>query len=211
MQSTGTSSDIEEEIYPTDKNNLVRIVPDQDKISNCTKIQVLQETKCPESYYQVVRFLDNIEADSEKVPGSIYHNRNLFRVSIYQEIKNKFCKSKGKYPETIYTSVIYPTVRFNIHVPTVLGDFPIDRHVQASPENWRTPSYIPRDISDPRYLLHNPSLDDWYGRQRREPDNVIDTYTALQPLEITTGVRRGTWGERIVTFYQHQQITTETN
>jgi hypothetical protein len=61
MQSTGTSSsDIEEEMYPTDKYNYVELVPDQDKISHCTKLQVLQETKYPESYYKVVRFLDNI-------------------------------------------------------------------------------------------------------------------------------------------------------
>jgi hypothetical protein len=87
MQSTGTSSDIEEDIYPTDKYIFVGLVPDQSKISNCTKIQVLQETEYPESYYRVVRFLDNIEADSEKLPGFIYHNRSLFRVLFYQEIK----------------------------------------------------------------------------------------------------------------------------
>jgi hypothetical protein len=211
MQSTNTSSDIEEEIYPTDKFNYVRLVPDQEKNSNCTKIQVLKETEYPESYYQVVRFLDNIEANSEKVPGLIYHNQTLFRVLFYQEIKYEFCKSKGKYQETIYTLVIYPTVQFNIHVPTVLGDSPIDRHVQAEPENWRTPTYIPRDINNPRYFLHNPSLEDCYGRPKREPDYVIDTYTALRPLEITTGEIRGTWRERIVTFYQHQQISTEKN
>jgi hypothetical protein len=87
MQSTGTSSDFEEEIYSTDKYSYVSLVLDQDKITNCTKIQVLQETEYPESYFQVVRFLDNIEADSEKVPGSIYHDRTLFRVSFYQEKK----------------------------------------------------------------------------------------------------------------------------
>jgi hypothetical protein len=155
--------------------------------------------------------LDNIEADSEKVPRSIYHDRTLFRVLFYQEIKYEFVESKDKYLDTIYTLVIYPTVRFNILVPTVLGDFPIDRHVQAEPENLYTPSYIPRDINDPRYFPQNPSLDDWYVRQTREPDYVIDTYTALQPLEITTGVRRGTWCDRIVTFYRHQEVTTETN
>jgi hypothetical protein len=85
MQSNGTRSDIEEEIYLTDKYNYVRLIPDQDQISNCTKIQVLQETKNPESYYQVVPFLDNIEADSEKVPGSIYHERTLFRVSFLKK------------------------------------------------------------------------------------------------------------------------------
>jgi hypothetical protein len=74
MQSTSTSSDIEEEIYPTDKYKYVRLVPDQEKFTNFTKIQVLQETEYPESYYQVVWFLDNIEADSEKVPGLIYHD-----------------------------------------------------------------------------------------------------------------------------------------
>jgi hypothetical protein len=129
----------------------------------------------------------------------------------YQEIKYEFCKSKAKYPNIVYTSVIYPTVQFNILVPTVLGDFPIDRHIQSEPENWRTPSYIPRDINDPRYFPHNPSLDDWYVRQKQEPDYVIDTYTQLRPLEITTGVRRGTWRERITTVYRHQQLTTETN
>jgi hypothetical protein len=72
MQSTG--SDIEEEIYPVDKYNYVRLVPDQDKILNCTMLQVVQETEYPESYLKVVRFLDNIEADSKKVPGSIYHD-----------------------------------------------------------------------------------------------------------------------------------------
>jgi hypothetical protein len=40
--------------------------------------QQLQETVSPESYYQVVRFLDNIEGDSEMVPGLIYHNRTMF-------------------------------------------------------------------------------------------------------------------------------------
>jgi hypothetical protein len=178
---------------------------------NCTKIQVLQETEYPESYYKVVRFLEYIESDSEKVTGSIYHDRTLFRVSFYQEIEYGFCKSKSKYPETIYTLVIYPTVRFYIHVPAVLGDFRIDSHVQASLENLFTPSYIRRDINDPRYFPHNPSLDDWYKRQKREPDYVIETYTALRPLEITTGVRQGGWRERIVTFYQHQQINAEIN
>jgi hypothetical protein len=70
MQSTG----IEEELSPTDKNNYVRLVPNQDKISHCTKLQVLPATEYPDSYYQVVRFLDNIEGDSEKIPGSIYHD-----------------------------------------------------------------------------------------------------------------------------------------
>jgi hypothetical protein len=125
------------------------IVPDQDKISNCTKIQVLQETKFPESYYQVVRFLDNIEANSKKVPGSIYHDQTLFRVLFYQEIKYEFCKSKAKYPEIVYTLAIYPTVLFNILVHTVYGNFPIDRHVQEATENLYT-SNIPCDIDDPR-------------------------------------------------------------
>jgi hypothetical protein len=154
--------------------------------------------------------LDNIEADSEKVPGSIYHDRTLFRVSFYQEIKYEFCKIKAKYPNIVYTSVIYPTVRFNILVPTVYGDFPIDRHVQEAPENLNT-SNIPRDIDDPRFFPYNPSLDDWYVRQKQEPDFVIDTYTQLRPLELPTGARRGTWRDRTTTFYRHQQITTETN
>jgi hypothetical protein len=64
MQSTGTSSDIEEEIYPTDIFNSVKLVPDQDKISQCTKLLVLQETKYPESSLKVLQFLNNIEADS---------------------------------------------------------------------------------------------------------------------------------------------------
>jgi hypothetical protein len=93
MQSTGTSSDIEGEIHPTDKYNYVLLVPDQVKISSCTKIQVLQETKYPESYLRVVRFLDNIEADSEIVPGSIYHDQTLLRVLFYLEIKYKFVKN----------------------------------------------------------------------------------------------------------------------
>jgi hypothetical protein len=210
MQNTGTSSDIEEEIYHTDKYNYVRLVLDQDKVTSCTKIQVLQGTEYPESYYQVVRFLDNIEADSERIPGSIYHDRTLFRVLFYQEIKYEFCKSKAKYPSIVYTLVIYPTACFNILGPTVYGDFPIDRHVQEAPENSNT-NNIPRDIDDPRYFLHNPSLDDWYVRQKQEPDYIIDTYTQLRPLELPTGVRRGTWHDRITTFYQHQQITTETN
>jgi hypothetical protein len=137
MHSTA-SSDFEEEMYPTDKYNYVKLVSDQDKISQWTKLQVLQKTEYPKSYLKVVRFLDNIEADSKKVPGSFYHDRTLFRVSLYHE----FCKSKYKYPDTIYTLVIYPTVRFNIHVPTVPGDFRIDRHVQALTEIFFTPSYI---------------------------------------------------------------------
>jgi hypothetical protein len=52
MQSTG----IEEKFCPTDKNNYVKLVPDQDKISHCTKLQVLQETKYSNSYYQEVRW-----------------------------------------------------------------------------------------------------------------------------------------------------------
>jgi endonuclease III-like uncharacterized protein len=47
---------------------------EQDKISHCTKLQVLQETVYPDSYYKVGRFFENIEDDSEKVPGSIYHD-----------------------------------------------------------------------------------------------------------------------------------------
>jgi hypothetical protein len=83
MQSTG----IEEKLCPTYKNNYVKLVPDQDKISHCTKLQVLQETEYPDSYYQVVRFLDNIDDKSKQVPGLIYHDRTLFRVLFYQEIK----------------------------------------------------------------------------------------------------------------------------
>jgi hypothetical protein len=96
MQSTGTSSNIEEEIYTTDKYNYVRLVPDQDKITNCTKIQVLQETEYSEYYYRVVRFLENIEADSEKVPGSIYQDQTLFRVLFYQEIKCEFTEKEAR-------------------------------------------------------------------------------------------------------------------
>jgi hypothetical protein len=129
---------------------------------------------------------------------------------INQEIKYRFCKSKDKYPRTEFTSVIDPTVRFNINVPTVLGDFLINRHVQDGWENLNV-SNIRRNMNDPRYFPHNPSLDDWYKGKKREPDYVIDTYTALRLLEITTGVRRGSWRNRNTTFYQHQQITTETN
>jgi hypothetical protein len=164
MQSIGTSSDIKEEIYPTDKCHYVKLVPDQDKISHCTKLQVLQETEYPESYYQVVRFLDNIEANSKKVPGLFYHDRTLFRVLFYQEIEYKLTEKEDKYPRTINTLAIYPIVRFNIHVPTVLGDFPIDRHVQEAPENLNT-SNICCNINDPRYIPYNPSLDNWYKQQ----------------------------------------------
>jgi hypothetical protein len=117
MQSTGTSSDVEEEMYPTDKYNYVSLLPDQDKILNCTQIQALQETENPKSYLQIERFSDNIEADSKNVPGSTYHDQTLFRVFFYQEMKYEFVKSKSKYPETIYTLVIYLIIRFNIHVP----------------------------------------------------------------------------------------------
>jgi hypothetical protein len=70
---------------------------------------------------------------------------------------------------------------------------------------------ISRDIDDPRYFPHNPSLDDWYVRQKQEPSYVIDTYTQLRPLEIPAGARRGTWRDRVTTFYRRQQITTETS
>jgi hypothetical protein len=203
MQSTGTSSDIEEEIYPMDKYNYVKLVPDQDNISQCTKLQVLQETEYPESYYQKVRFLDNIEAVSKKVPRSIYHDRT-------KEIKHEFAEKEDKYPRTIYTSAIYPIVWFNINVPTVLGDFRIDRHVQEAPENLNT-SNICRDINDPRYFPYNPSLDDWYKQQKQESDYVINTYTKVRQCELLTGVRRGSWQERITTIYRHQQNITETN
>jgi hypothetical protein len=140
----------------------------------------------------------------------IYHDRTLFRVLFYQEIKYEFAEKKDKYPRTVYTLVIYPTVRFNIHVPTVLGDFPIDRHVQEAPENLNS-SNICRNINDPRYFQLNPSLNNWYKRQNQEPDYVIDTYTELRPLEITTGVRQGSWRDRTTTIYRHQQFTTEIN
>jgi hypothetical protein len=210
MQSTGTSSDIEEEIYPTDKYNYVRLVPDHDKISNCTKLQVLQETKYPEYYYRVVRFLDNIEAESEKVPGSIYHNRTLFRVSFYQEKKCEFTEKEDKYPypSTIYTSVIFPIVRLNIPYGIWRLSY---RHTRPRSTGNLNTSNICRNICDPRYFLHNPRPTDWYERQNRKPDYVIDTYDEVQPREPLTVVRRVNWQERITTIYRQQQITTETN
>jgi hypothetical protein len=75
MLSTGTSSsDIDEAFCPMDKNSYTKLGPDQDKILHCTKLQLLQETDYPDSYYQVVRFIDNIEDNSEKVPDLIYHD-----------------------------------------------------------------------------------------------------------------------------------------
>jgi CYTH domain-containing protein len=50
-------------MYTTEKYNYVIPVPDQEKMLPCTKLQVLQETEYPESYYKVVRFLDNFEGD----------------------------------------------------------------------------------------------------------------------------------------------------
>jgi hypothetical protein len=82
MQSTCISlSDIEEEMCPLEKSYTL-LVLDQGKILHCTKLQVLpfSETEYPDSYAQVIRFSDNIDEDSEKVPGSKYHNQTLFRV-----------------------------------------------------------------------------------------------------------------------------------
>jgi hypothetical protein len=101
MQRTGTSSsDIEEEIYPLDKYTNVKLVPDKDKSSHCTKLHVLRDTKYPESYYSVVRFLDNIEGDSKKVLCLIYHDRTLFRVLFYQEKNTSSVKGKTNIQST---------------------------------------------------------------------------------------------------------------
>jgi hypothetical protein len=212
MQSTGiSSSDIEEEIYPTNKINYALLVHDQDKPKNSTKLSRNKETKYPKLYLQLVRFLDNTKEDSEIVPGSKYYNRTVLRVSIYHKIK--YCKSKTQYrqPEVkIFSNERRPIVRFNIHVPTVLGDFPINRHVQETSENLNT-SNVWRNINDPKYFPHRPSQNDWYERQKREPNYKIDTYTEVRPQDFTA-VRRGSWRDRAITVYQHQQTTTnETN
>jgi hypothetical protein len=130
MKSTGTSSsDIEEEFCHTDKN-FYTLRTDQDKLKYCTKLSGNQETEYPDTYIQVVRFLDNIEEDSEKVPGSKFHDRAIFRVSFYQEIKYEFVNTRDRYLRTVYTSQIFPIQRFNIQAPTIIGDFPINRFIQ---------------------------------------------------------------------------------
>jgi hypothetical protein len=71
MQSTGmSSSDIEEDIYQTDKIKYALLVHDQDKPKNCTKLSGNQETEYPKLYYKVAHFLDFSEEYSEIVPGS---------------------------------------------------------------------------------------------------------------------------------------------
>jgi hypothetical protein len=123
----------------------------------------------------------------------------------------EFTKKEARYPypSTVYTSGIYPNVRFSILVPTVYGDFPINRHAQEAPENLNT-SNIPLDTKDLRYFPYNPRLNHWYERQNREPDYVIDTYPDVRPRETLPVVRRGNWQKRITTIYWHQQVTTET-
>jgi hypothetical protein len=131
MQSTGiSSSDIEEAFY-----YYALLVQDQDKPKNCTRLTGNPETDYPDTNIKVVRFLDNIEEDSEKVPGLKYHDRTLFRVLFYQEIKYDFTKIANKYLRSVYTSDIFPITRFNIHAPTMIGDFPIDRFVQGRRED----------------------------------------------------------------------------
>jgi hypothetical protein len=137
MQSTNnSSSDIEEEIWSPDKNNYTLLVHNQDKLTNCTKLSGNQETEYPKTYYQVVRFLDHSEANSDILPGSKYHNRTIFRVSFYQEIKYSESKTmyQGHNPVN-YTDKRRPMVQFNTHVPTVLGDFPIDKFVHKASAN----------------------------------------------------------------------------
>jgi hypothetical protein len=74
VQSTNiSSSDIEEEIYPTDKIKYALLVHNEDKPKNCTRLTSNPETECPPTYIQGVRFLDKFEEDSEKVPGLKYH------------------------------------------------------------------------------------------------------------------------------------------
>jgi hypothetical protein len=159
MQSTGiSSSDIEEEIYPTDKINYALLLHDQDKPKNCMKLSGNQETEYPEAYYQVVRFLDYTEEDYEIVPGSKNHDRTLFRVSFHQEINYREGITKyGGHNPVNYTNARCPIVRSNIHIPTVRGDFPINRFIQAASENL-VPNHIWRNNNDPRYFLHTPSL-----------------------------------------------------
>jgi hypothetical protein len=103
MQITGiSSSDTEEEEYPTDKFYSIFFVQDQDKRTNCTKLLQDQVTKYPKTC-----FLDHTKEDSEIIPGSkttIGHYAEFF----YKEFKYKFTKCTNK---CIYE--IYPSNRFS--------------------------------------------------------------------------------------------------
>jgi hypothetical protein len=106
----------------------------------------------------------------------------------------------------VYPSVIYRIVRLNIHAPTFFGDFLIDRFVQSE-LLYLNPNNVPRNLNNPRYFPHTSSINKWYARQIREPNYKINTYTVVQPRDLTiTGT--GTWQARLITVYQLQQIAT---
>jgi hypothetical protein len=175
-------------------------VHDQDKSKNCRRLSGNQETKYLETFYQVSRFLDHTEEDSEIVPGSKYHDRKLFRVSFHQEINYREGKTKYRGDNPVnYTDKRCPNVRFNIHKPTIIGDFPINRFVQEAPENF-DPNHIWRKNNNPKYFPHTPNLEYSYKQQNCAPNYKIYTYTEVRPQEIT-GVRRGSWRNRAITVY----------
>jgi hypothetical protein len=61
MHYTSTSSsDFEEENFSMDKHLYTLLFQYQDEITNCTKLLRISENNYPESYYKVVRCLDNI-------------------------------------------------------------------------------------------------------------------------------------------------------
>jgi hypothetical protein len=155
----------------------------------------------------VVCFLDFTTEDSEITPGSKYHDRIIFRVSSYQEIR--YGEEKTKYRGQKWVNYINERraiVRLIIHVPTVFGDFPIDRFVQEASTNSNS-GKIERNISNPRYFPHTPSLEDWFARQQKLSDYKIDTYTAFQPYNIHIAKQphdllgRGIWRTKQIVYY----------
>jgi hypothetical protein len=103
--------------------------------------------------------------------------------------------------------VCCPIVQFNIHVPTILGDFPIDRFVQNKSANLDS-NNISRGHNNPQHFPHTPSVDKWLEQHQRACKYAINTYTEVRPQEKLINGRRGSWHTRQNTVYQHQRTTT---